>query len=70
MHLRLRTSDVVHLILLVVGLGGASYVAYRIVGFRGIGVLGLIIGVSALRVDLLQGGPAASTMPRISTLST
>ncbi len=57
MHLRFRTSHLVHLVLLVVSLGAASYVAYRIVGFLGVGVLGLIIGVIALTVELERGGP-------------
>jgi hypothetical protein len=38
-------------------LGGTSYVAYQIVGFLGVGVLGLIIGGIALTVELEQGGP-------------
>jgi uncharacterized membrane protein (DUF4010 family) len=52
MHLRLRTSDWACLLLLVVSVGGVSYVAYRIVGFLGIGVLGLIIGVLALTIEM------------------
>ena len=57
MHLRLRTSHLVYLFLLVVSLGGMSYVAYRIIGFLGIGVLGLIIGLIALTVEMERGGP-------------
>ena len=57
MHLRFRTSDVVHVVLLAVSLGATSYLAYRIVGFLGIGVLGLIIGVIVLTVEIEQGGP-------------
>jgi hypothetical protein len=57
MHLRFRTSHLVHLVLLVVSLGATSYVAYQIVGFLGVGVLGLIIGVIALTVELQAGGP-------------
>ncbi|KLK93305.1 hypothetical protein AA309_09975 [Microvirga vignae] len=57
MHLRFKTSDVVHLVLLMVSLGATSYVAYQVVGFLGIGVLGLIIGVIALTVELERGGP-------------
>jgi hypothetical protein len=57
MHLRFRTSHLVHLVLLVVSLGATSYVAYQIVGFLGVGVLGLIIGVIALTVELERGGP-------------
>ena len=57
MHLRLRTSDWIHLLLLVVSLAGMSYVAYRIVGFLGIGVFGLIIGVLALTIEMERGGP-------------
>ena len=57
MHLRFQTSHVIYLILLVVSLGATSYVAYQIVGFFGVGVLGLIIGVIALTVELERGGP-------------
>ena len=57
MHLRFRTSDVVLAILLAVSLGATSYLAYWIVGFLGVGVLGMIIGVVALTVELERGGP-------------
>jgi hypothetical protein len=57
MHLRFRTLHLVHLVLLVVSLGATSYVAYQIIGFLGVGVLGLIIGVIALTVELERGGP-------------
>src|SRR5215218_4440023 len=57
MHLRLRPSDWACLLLLVVSVGGVSYVAYRIVGFLGIGVFGLIIGVLALTIEMERGGP-------------
>jgi hypothetical protein len=57
MHLRLRTSDVVHLLLLAASLAGVSYVAFRIVGFLGIGILGLIVGVLALTIEMERGGP-------------
>jgi hypothetical protein len=57
MRQRFRTSHLVHLILLVVSVGATSYVAYQIVGFLGIGVLGLIIGVISLTVELQAGGP-------------
>jgi hypothetical protein len=57
MHLRLRTSELVHILLLVVSLGAVSYVAYRIVGFLGIGVFGLVIGVLALTIEMERGGP-------------
>jgi hypothetical protein len=56
-HLRFRTSDVVLAILLAVSLGATSYLAYWIVGFLGVGVLGMIIGVVALTVELERGGP-------------
>jgi hypothetical protein len=55
MRLRFSTSHLAYL-LLVVSLGGTSYVAYQIVGFIGVGVLGLIIGVISLCVELQQGG--------------
>jgi hypothetical protein len=57
MHLRLRTSELVHILLLVVSLGAVSNVAYRIVGFLGIGVFGLVIGVLALTIEMERGGP-------------
>jgi hypothetical protein len=56
-HLRFGTSHVAYLILLVASLGTTSYVAHQIVGFLGVGVLGLIIGVIALTVELERGGP-------------
>lgn len=57
MRLRIRTSDVVYVLLLVVSLGATSFLAYRIVGFLGVGVLGLIIGLIAVTVEMEQGGP-------------
>jgi hypothetical protein len=57
MHLRFRTSHIVHIVLLAVSLGATSWLAYRIAGFLGVGVLGLIIGVIALAVEMEQGGP-------------
>ena len=57
MHLRLRTSDLVYLMLLAASLAGVYYVAYRLVGFLGIGVFGLIIGVLALTIEMERGGP-------------
>jgi hypothetical protein len=57
MHVRFTTSNVVHALLSVISLGAASYLAYRIVGFLGVGVLGLIIGLIAVTVEMEQGGP-------------
>jgi len=57
MQLRLRTSRVVHVLLLAASLAATSCLAYQIVGFLGIGVLGLIIGVIALTVEMERGGP-------------
>jgi hypothetical protein len=57
MHLRFRMTTLVQVLLLVVSLGATSFLAYRIVGFLGIGFLGLIIGVIALTVEMEQGGP-------------
>jgi hypothetical protein len=57
MRLRFRTSHVVYLVLLAISLGATSYIAYQIVGFLGIGVLGLIIGVISLTVEIERGGP-------------
>ena len=57
MHLRFQASHLVYLLLLVVSLGGVSYVAYQIVGFLGVGVFGLTIGVIALTVEIERGGP-------------
>ncbi|MCB8820014.1 hypothetical protein [Microvirga rosea] len=57
MRLRATASDLINLSLLVLALGGASSVAYRIVGFLGVGVLGLIIGLIALTVEMERGGP-------------
>jgi hypothetical protein len=52
MHLRFQASHLVYLLLLVVSLGGVSYVAYQIVGSLGVGVFGLTIGVIALTVEI------------------
>jgi hypothetical protein len=57
MRLRIKASDVVHVLLLAVSVAATSYIAYRIVGFLGVGVLGLIIGVGAQTVGIEQGGP-------------
>ena len=69
MHLHLRTY-LVHLLLLAASLAGVSYVAFRIVGFLGIGVLGLIIGVLALTIEMERGGLSATVRRQASTPST
>jgi hypothetical protein len=57
MHLHFKTAHLVYSVLLVTSVGAISYVAYRMVGFLGVGVLGLIIGVIALTVEIERGGP-------------
>jgi hypothetical protein len=57
MPLRFTTSHAAHLLLTAIGTAATSYVAYRIVGFLGIGVLGLIVGLIALTVEMERGGP-------------
>lgn len=56
MRLRIRPSNLVHVLLLAVSVAATSYVAFQIVGFLGMGVLGLIIGLIAVNVDVQQGG--------------
>lgn len=51
MHLQFQKSHVIPLFLLLINLGGVTYVAYRIVGFLGVGVLGVIIGMISLNVE-------------------
>ena len=46
------------LVLLAVGV--LAYFAYRIVGFLGVGVLGVLIGFIAVRVDLEKEGAVGS----------
>jgi hypothetical protein len=70
MHLGFRTSHIVSLFLLMGSLGGTSYVAYQIVGFLGVGVLGLITGGIALTVELEQVDLLATVKPQVSTPST
>ncbi|SCX99455.1 hypothetical protein [Microvirga guangxiensis] len=57
MRLRIGMSHIAYLALLVVSLGATSYVAYSIVGFLGVGILGLIVGLIALTVELERGRP-------------
>ncbi|MBD2750373.1 hypothetical protein IC232_27315 [Microvirga sp. BT688] len=57
MHLHFRAPHLIYSALLVISVGATSYVAYRMVGFLGVGVLGLIIGVIALTVEMERGGP-------------
>jgi len=57
MRLRLGMSHIAYLTLLVASLGATSYVAYQIVGFFGVGILGLIAGLITLTVELERGRP-------------
>lgn len=57
MHLHFRTPHLIYFALLMISVGAISYAAYRMVGFLGVGVLGLIIGVIALTVEMERGGP-------------
>ena len=56
MRLRVKASDVAFVLLLTGVVAGTSYFAYQLVGFIGVGILGLIIGVIAQTVGLEQGG--------------
>ena len=58
MHL-LRTETFA-LPLVLLGVGALAYFAYRIVGFLGIGILGVLIGFIAVRVDLEKEGAVGS----------
>ena len=57
MHLHFRTPHLIYFALLMISVGAKSYVAYWMVGFLGVGVFGLIIGVIAVTVEMEQGGP-------------
>ena len=54
--MRLSKSEMFLLPLALLGTAFLAYEAYRLVGFIGIGVLGLLIGVIAVQVDLEKGG--------------
>ena len=57
MGLRVKASDAAFVLLLTGVVAGTSYFAHQLVGFTGVGLLGLIIGVVAQTVGLEQGGP-------------
>jgi hypothetical protein len=57
---RLTRTDWVLLPILIVGLGGVAYAAFRWLGFFGVGLLGLLVGLVAVNVDLERGWPAGN----------
>jgi hypothetical protein len=58
--MRLSRTEIYALPLVLLGTGALAYSAYRIVGFLGIGILGVLIGFIAVRVDLEKEGAVGS----------
>ena len=58
--MRLSRTEIYMLPLVLVGVGALAYLAYRVVGFLGIGILGVLIGFIAVRVDLEKEGAVGS----------
>jgi hypothetical protein len=61
-RVRLSRSEIYALPLVLLGTGALAYFAYRIVGFLGIGLLGVLIGFIAVRVDLEKEGAVGSEL--------
>jgi hypothetical protein len=57
---RLSRTEIYVLPLVLLGVGALAYFAYRIVGFLGIGLLGVLVGFIAVRVDLEKEGAVGS----------
>jgi hypothetical protein len=53
---RLSRAEIYLLPPVLLGTGALAFLAYRIVGFLGIGILGVLIGFIAVRVDLEKDG--------------
>jgi len=58
--MRLTKAEIYFLPLVLIGTAGLVWVAYRLAGFIGIGVLGLLIGFIAVRMDLEKDGAMGS----------
>ena len=63
--MRLSRTEIVLLPVLLLGTAGLAYEAYRVVGFLGIGVLGLLIGFIAVQVDLERGGAVGGSQTQL-----
>jgi hypothetical protein len=58
--LRLSRTELYILPLVLLGVAALAFFAFRIVGFLGIGLLGVLIGFIAVRVDLEKEGAVGS----------
>jgi hypothetical protein len=58
--LRLSKTEIYMLPLVLLGVATLAFFAFRIVGFLGIGLLGVLIGFIAVRVDLEKEGAVGS----------
>jgi len=54
--LRLSRTEMYALPLVLLGVAALAFFAHQIVGFLGIGLLGVLIGFMAIQVDLDKGG--------------
>src|SRR5215471_3372323 len=59
-RMRLSRSEIYLLPIVLLGVGALAFLAHRIVGFLGIGILGVLIGFIAVRVDLEKEGAVGS----------
>ena len=58
--MRLSRAEIYLLPPVLLGTGALAFLAYRIVGFLGIGILGVLIGFIAVRIDLEKEGAVGS----------
>ncbi|CAN7272846.1 hypothetical protein LJR009_001180 [Bosea sp. LjRoot9] len=65
--MRMTKWDYVVFPILAALLLGVVYAALRLVGFFGLGVLGLVIGFIAVRMDLERDGPSSGLAEQFKT---
>ncbi len=65
--MRMTRWDYVAFPILAALLLGVTYGAVRLVGFCGLGVLGLVIGFIAVRMDLERDGPSSGLAEQFET---
>ena len=63
--MRLSRTEIVLLPVLMLGTVALAYEGYRLVGFLGIGTLGLLIGFIAVQVDLEKGGAVGGSQTQL-----
>lgn len=66
---RMRWADWLLLPFLVLGMGAIGYLAFRWLGFLGIGIIGLLTGLVAVNVELEGGRPIGLTRSNIYSTS-